>query len=149
MDRREKYEKFLIIFIEAHPSLIKLDQYKKAQELWNTWKEDDEKLNTEIMHQKSRASEIKSRHIKSFLVKSKRKPFPQTESRENPPNLEEEESIETVAIPLDDEKENETRGLLKHNYTFFFINNQKFKQSPRKSLIFQIISKQFAGANKR
>ena len=33
--------------------------------------------------------------------------------------------------------------------TLFFINNQKFKQSPRKSLICQTISKQFAGANKR
>ena len=64
MDRREKYEKFLKIFIEAHPSLIKLDQYKKAQELWNRLKEDDEKLNIEIMRLKSRASEIKSRHIK-------------------------------------------------------------------------------------
>ena len=31
----------------------------------------------------------------------------------------------------------------------FFINNQKFKQSPRKSLICETISKQFAGANKR
>ena len=31
----------------------------------------------------------------------------------------------------------------------FFINNQTFKQSPRKSLILQTISKQFAGANKR
>ena len=149
MDRREKYKKFLTIFIEAHPSLIKLDQYKKAQELWNTLKEDNEKLNTKIMRQKSRASEMKSRHIKSFLVKSKRKSSPQTESRENPPNLEEEEAIETVAIPHDDENENETRGLLKHNYTFFFINNQKFKQSPQKSLICQTISKQFAGANKR
>ena len=38
---------------KAHPSLIKLDQYKKAQELWNTLKEDDEKLNTEIMRLKS------------------------------------------------------------------------------------------------
>ena len=31
----------------------------------------------------------------------------------------------------------------------FFINNQIFKQSPRKSLIFKTISEQFAGANKR
>ena len=77
--------------------MIKSDPYKKAQELWNTWKEDDEKLNTKIMHLKSQASEIKSRHIKSFFS-------PQTESRENPPNLEEEETIETVASPHDDEK---------------------------------------------
>ena len=60
IDRREKHQKFLKIFIEAHPSLTKLDQYKKAQELCNTLKEDDEKLNTEIMRLKSRASEIKS-----------------------------------------------------------------------------------------
>ena len=33
--------------------------------------------------------------------------------------------------------------------TLFFINNQKFKQSPRKSPICQTISKQSAGANKR
>ena len=117
IDRREKYEKFLKIFIEAHPSLIKLDQYKKAQELWNRLKEDDEKLNTEIMRLKSRASEIKSRHIKSFFVKSKRKPFLQTESRKYPPNLEEKETIETVAILHDDEKETETQGLFKHNYS--------------------------------
>ena len=38
---------------------------------------------------------------------------------------------------------------IKIGYTFFFINNQKFKQSPRKSLICETISKQFAGANKR
>ena len=35
------------------------------------------------------------------------------------------------------------------NYAFFFINNKKFKQSPRKSLICYTISKQFAAANKR
>ena len=33
--------------------------------------------------------------------------------------------------------------------TPFFINNQKFTQSLRKSIICQTISKQFAGANKR
>ena len=32
---------------------------------------------------------------------------------------------------------------------FFLINNQKFKQSPRKSLICLKICKQFAGENKR
>ena len=31
----------------------------------------------------------------------------------------------------------------------FFKNNQKFKQSPQKSLTCQTISKQFAGADKR
>ena len=34
-------------------------------------------------------------------------------------------------------------------YTLFLVNNQRFKQSPRKSLICQTISKQFGGANKR
>ena len=34
-------------------------------------------------------------------------------------------------------------------YTLFLVNNQRFEQSPRKSLICQTISKQFAGANKR
>ena len=34
-------------------------------------------------------------------------------------------------------------------YTFFFRNNHKLKLSPRKSLICETISKQFARANKR
>ena len=75
MDRREKYKKFLKIFIEAHPSLIKSDQYRKAQELWNTLKKDDEKFNTGIMRLMSRASEIKSRHIKSFFGEVQPKAF--------------------------------------------------------------------------
>ena len=47
----------------------------------------------------------KSTHC--FFVKSKRKPFPRRESPDNPQNLDEEETTETVAIPHDDEKENE------------------------------------------
>ena len=50
-------------------------------------------------------------------MKSERKPFLQTESRKYPPNLEEKETIETVAILHDDEKETETQGLFKHNYS--------------------------------
>ena len=33
--------------------------------------------------------------------------------------------------------------------TLFFINNQNFKQSPRKSIICLTISKEFSGVNKR
>ena len=39
--------------------------------------------------------------------------------------------------------------LLLRDLHLFFINTQKFKQSPRKYLICQTISKQFAGANTR
>ena len=63
-------------------------QYKKARELWNTLKENDEKLKTDFMRLKSRASEIKSRHIKLFFCEiqakafsSKRKSRQFTESR--------------------------------------------------------------------
>ena len=42
-----------------------------------------------------------------------------------------------------------TDSTFKERYTFFYINNQKFKQSHRKSLICYTISKQFARANKR
>lgn len=40
-------------------------------------------------------------------MKSKRKRFPRRESPDNPQNLDEEETTETVAIPHDDKKENE------------------------------------------
>ena len=39
--------------------------------------------------------------------------------------------------------------ILSRSTSFFFINNQKFKQSPRKPIICYTISKQFAGENKR
>ena len=55
--------------------------------------------------------------LNRFLWSPLRKSSPQTESRENPPNLEKEETTETVVIPHDDEKENETQGLFKHNYS--------------------------------
>ena len=74
-DNQGQARKVRKILIEVHPSLIKLYQYKKAQELWNTLRGDNEKLMTEIIRLKSRASEIKSRHIKSFFVKSIAKAF--------------------------------------------------------------------------
>ena len=40
-------------------------------------------------------------------------------------------------------------GWLSCSVHLFFINNQKFKQSSRKSLIFKTISEQFAAASKR
>ena len=42
-----------------------------------------------------------------------------------------------------------TKKAIYHYNFFIYVSNQKFKQSVRKSLIYQTISEQFAGANKR
>ena len=67
MDTHVKYEKFLKAYIEAYQSLKKADQYTRAQELWNKLKNDEEKLNIELLRLKSRASHAKSQNLKSFF----------------------------------------------------------------------------------
>ena len=44
----EKYNVFIKFFREAHPSMKKETQYSEGQKLWNTMKNDSEKLSHEI-----------------------------------------------------------------------------------------------------
>ena len=56
---------------------------------------------------------------------------------------------ESIRFDEGDLKMSLAEELLIFFYTFFFINNQTFKQSPRKSLVCYTISEQFSRANKR
>ena len=57
-------------FWEAHPSMKKETQYSEGQKLWNTMKNDSEKLSHKIAKLKAKAATIKSRNLhmwSSFL----------------------------------------------------------------------------------
>ena len=43
----EKYNVFIKFFREAHPSMKKEPQYSEGQKIWNTMKNDSEKLSQE------------------------------------------------------------------------------------------------------
>ena len=101
MDARAKYEIFLKVFIEANPSLIKSDQYSKAQDLWNKVKGDEEELNSTLLHLKSRASLVKSRNIKSFFKTSNK--TENTKSKSCEKRAEVATAIVSSTILLDDE----------------------------------------------
>ena len=73
----EKYNVFTKFFRKAHPSMKKETQYSEGQKLWNTMKNDSEKLSHEIAKLKTKAATIKSRNLhmwSSFLKLSSAAP---------------------------------------------------------------------------
>ena len=73
----EKYNVFTKFFREAHPSMKKETQYSEGQKLWNTMKNDSEKLSHKIAKLKAKAATIKSRNLhmwSSFLKSSSAAP---------------------------------------------------------------------------
>ena len=85
----EKYV-FIKFLREAHPSLKKETQYSEGQKLWNTMKNDSEKLSHEIAKLKAKAATIKSRNLhmwSSFLKPSSA--APNRLRKENVPQVEE------------------------------------------------------------
>ena len=86
----EKYNVFMKFFREAHLSTKKETQYSQGQKLWNTMKNDSEKLSHEIAKLKAKAAAIKSRNLhiwSSFLKPSSAAPKRLRE--ENVPHVEE------------------------------------------------------------
>ena len=53
---KEKYNVFMNFFREAHPSMKKETQYSEGQRLWNTMRNDSEKLSHEIAQLKAKAA---------------------------------------------------------------------------------------------
>ena len=93
------YDVFMKFFWEAHPSMKKETQYSEGQKLWNTMKNDSEKLSHEIAKLKAKADTIKSRNLhiwSSFLKPSSAAPKRLWE--ENVPQVEEhlDEAITAV-----------------------------------------------------
>ena len=93
----EKYV-FIKFLREAHPSLKKETQYSEGQKLWNTMKNDSEKLSHEIAKLKAKAATIKSRNLhmwSSFLKPSSA--APKRLRKENVPQVE-EHPHEAIAV---------------------------------------------------
>ena len=94
----EKYV-FIKFLREAHPSLKKETQYSEGQKLWNTMKNDSEKLSHEIAKLKAKAATIKSRNLhmwSSFLKPSSAAPKRLRE--ENVPQVEEHPDEAIVVV---------------------------------------------------
>ena len=93
----EKYV-FIKFLREAHPSLKKETQYSEGQKVWNTMKNDLEKLSHEIATVKAKAATIKSRNLhmwSSFLKPSSA--APKRLRKENVRQVEEHPD-ETIAV---------------------------------------------------
>ena len=95
----EKYNVFIKFFRVAHPTMKKETQYSEGQKLWNTMKNDSEKLSHEIAKLKAKAATIKSRNLhmwSSFLKPSSAAPKRLRE--ENVPQVEEHPDEAIVVV---------------------------------------------------